>query len=554
MRLRMRTIGLLGMVAALALTACGGDDDAPTPLSTATRVPQSTAVPTDTSTPIPVSVEKRGGTLTVGSVGAAPNLDINGRSSLQTILQIGSAYNGLVETDPLDNTSIIPGLAERWELSSDGKTYTFHLRNNVRWHDGQPFVAEDVKFSLERSLEKVKGYAGKWLASIEEITVVNPTTVQIQLQSPQLSLLGALAVPSYGGGSIVPKHVLDEDPTALETSVVGTGPFKLTRYERGVEALLERNDDYWVSGRPYLDAVLTIPIPDASTRLSAFIAGRVDMLSFDTPMTPQEAQILRQRMPKASVVPFDRLNVMAMSFNPTEGSPWADVRVRKAAYLAVDRQQLISGAGGGEGKLAVTLLPEEYRVSEQELSTWPGFRQPKQDDIAEAKRLLVDAGYQNGFDFTLMSTSRDPIFDDVALILQQQLGQIGLNMTVESPEWGAYVDRYRKNTWVTKVSRCSMFFPDPDASAMQQMNPPSCLTGMQDPKLLDIAKRQTQAATGAERKALLIELQKHVAEEVPHLVAFYTQFYLAHWPAVMNWEPQPGLIFNSRYQDVWLDR
>ena len=521
MRFKMRTIGLLGMVAALALAACGGDDDTPTP--SATRVPATatpnvitivvTAVPTHT--PIPVPVEKRGGTLKVASVGPAPHLDINGRSSLQTILQIGAAYNGLVEADPLDNTVIIPGLAERWELSSDGRTYTFHLRNNVRWHDGQPFVAEDVKFSLERSLDKVKSYAGKWLASIEEITVVDPTTVQIRLQFPQQSLLGALAVPSYGGGSIVPKHVLDEDPTALETSVVGTGPFKLTRYERGVEYLLERNDDYWVPGRPYLDGILTIPIPDASTRLTAFIAGRVDLLSYDTPMTPQEAQILRKRMPEASLKPFDRLNVMAMSFNPIEGSPWADVRVRKAAYLAVDRQQMIRTAGGGEGKLAVTLLPEEFRVSEEELSTWPGLRQPKQDDIAEAKQLLADAGYPNGFDFTLMSTTRDPIFDDVALVLQQQLGQIGLNMTVDSPEWGVYVDRYRKNTWVTKVSRCSMFFPDPDAAAMQQMTPPSCLTGMQDPKLLDIARRQTQAATVAERKALLIELQEHVAEQVP---------------------------------------
>jgi peptide/nickel transport system substrate-binding protein len=204
---------------------------------------------------------KYGGVLTQDTFADPPHFDLHQSETITALLPLAPCYSRLIQPDPFDVDKLIPDLAERWDISKDGKVYTFHLRRGVKFHHGKPLAAEDVKASWDRIISPPKGvFSVRKLIfeAIGGIEAPDAQTVRFVLKRPNWSLLTNMA---HGWNVIFPKDILDAKGD-MKRDVVGTGPFKFKQYVRGVSLEVERNPDYHVKGRPYLDGVKTFFIPD----------------------------------------------------------------------------------------------------------------------------------------------------------------------------------------------------------------------------------------------------------------------------------------------------
>src|SRR5919108_3843076 len=284
-----------------------------------------------------------------------PNLDPHLSISFNP-QNIGSLiYNGLVrfpygheQKDPYDLT-IMPDLAERWEYTDD-KTVVFYLRKGVKFHNkppvnGREVKAPDVKYSLERFAAK-SGFRARF-DDVDRIEVVDDYTVKIITKHPFAPMLINLATPAYC--VILPKEAEDKygDFNKAEAAI-GTGPFVLERYERGVKLVFKRNPDFYVQGLPYLDGVEWQITPDAAARLALLRTGKVEFLHVHGFLQGEEAIPLQQTNPELSVVKFRPLG-QGLFYMRTDQPPFNDIRVRRALSLGINRPAWLEALEFGEG-------------------------------------------------------------------------------------------------------------------------------------------------------------------------------------------------------------
>ena len=215
---------------------------------------------------------RSGGTLTA-AIGADPQgFDPHLTSAYSSFQVLENVFDTLVAVD--ENLNIVPALAESWEVSDDGLSWTFSLRPGVTFHNGRALTADDVKYSYERILDPEVGSGASWrLGAVASIDVIDDATVRINLNEPNPGLLAKLG--GYKGMAIVPQEVADAGE--LDRNPVGTGPFKFVSYTPGDSVVLEANPDYWEEGKPYLDQIVFKPIPDDTVRLTNLQTGEVDL-------------------------------------------------------------------------------------------------------------------------------------------------------------------------------------------------------------------------------------------------------------------------------------
>jgi len=390
---------------------------------------------------------KYGGVLKVGLSVDPPDLN--------PFLQSGGAAER-VKTAVYDsllrykmNGEVVPALAESWEILDDNKTYIFHLRPNVHFHNGELLTAEDVEFSLRMILDPTTGafLHSDLSASVEEIHAIDASTVRITLKEPNAAFLGLLGMVH---ASIVSKDWVEAGHD-LNHEMMGTGAFKFVSWEPGVRLVLRKNEDYWIPGLPYLDGITFIPIKDEDVRVNALIAHEVDFIDFP----PWKAWDAIEATPGLTVDKTANF-AMVLFFNPNAGA-LGDPRVRQAIKYAIDDRVIADvvffghaqPSGGG-------LLPPGHWATSEDIQSFFSYNPDK------SRQLLAEAGYPNGFSMKLLATSTYGMHRMTAEVVQDLLKQVGIEVVLELEEWGTTIERRAKGDYEAMVYACGLTRPDPD--------------------------------------------------------------------------------------------
>jgi peptide/nickel transport system substrate-binding protein len=366
----------------------------------------------------PAGTPQRGGRLSLLIRLDATNLDPHTAIETSAYVVIEQIYESLLESV---RGEVRPAIAERWDVSADGLTYTFHLRANAKFHSGRTVTSEDVKYSIERirnpatASPRARSFDG-----ISAIETPDPRTVVLRLARPQAPLLALL---STNGASIVDRAVA-EAPGGLNGSVGGgSGPFVLAQRVVGQRMVLNRNPDYWNPGLPHLDGIDVTFNPDDNARAAAIRSGTVNFLWRAAPEFIDRLKAdpqLKWYGGEGSLSLHLRLN--------TSRKPYDDVRVRQAIYHALDREEILEIANSGHGQpLNAGYLPPDR---------WGSVKTPiyGAPDIAKAKALLAEAGLANGFTTNLLVNSTSAFQVRSAEVIQQQLAKIGIRVTLRLAE------------------------------------------------------------------------------------------------------------------------
>ncbi len=278
---------------------------------------------------------RRGGILLAAIAAEPPSLDPHQESTFANIQLVAPFYSTLLQFDPFNFPKIIGDVATDWTISKDGKTYTFKIRQGIRFHDGSPLTSADVKASYEKIIAPPPGvvsFRKNTFQSVERIDTPDPTTVVFHCKYPSASLLANFASP---WNVIYPKKYLDQDPNYFKTHVIGSGPFRLKSYVHGSSLEGERNPDYFVKDRPYLDGYKFFISTDTSVRASAIRSGRA-YIEFRNLPAPEVEAIKKQLGDKIAVQTTPVSAHWGIWLN-TRVKPLNDVRVRRALSLAIDR-------------------------------------------------------------------------------------------------------------------------------------------------------------------------------------------------------------------------
>ena len=286
---------------------------------------------------------------------------------------------------PMPGNPMAPSLAESWTMSRDGLAYDFILRKGVKFHNGDPVTAEDVKFSLERYRG---GAAGTLRERVAGVDVVDPLHVRIRLKKPWPDFMTFYATPATGAAWVVPKKYVERvGDDGFKKAPIGAGPYRFVSFNPGVELVLEANESYWRK-TPSVKRLILRSVPDDTTRLAMLKRGEADIAySIRGPLAEE-----LKRTPGLTLKPtsptFTEWLTITEQWDPK--SPWFDKRVRLAAALAVDRQALNESEYLGFAKVSSSIIPHAFQFY------WPA--PPYGYDPARAKALLAEAGYPKGFD------------------------------------------------------------------------------------------------------------------------------------------------------------
>jgi len=364
-------------------------------------------------------------TLTLGMVLEPPHLDPTaGAAAAIDEVVYANVLEGLTRIGPAGE--VLPALAERWDISDDGKTYTFHLRANAKFHDGSAFDAEDVKFSLDRARAEGSTNAQKGLfAQIDAVEVVDPATVKVTLKQPQGSFLY-----NMGWGDAV--IVAPESAEGNKDKPVGTGPFKFDNWAKGSSITIVRNDDYWGEPVALAKAEFRI-IPEAAAAIPAMLSG--DVQAFPN-MPAGDALPQLQADSRFKVVIGATEGETVLSTN-NKKPPFDNLKVRQAIAHALDRKAIIDGASEGQAGVPIGSHFSPANAAYVDLTgTYP-------HDVAKAKELLKEAGLPDGFKATL-KLPPPRYARDGGQIIASQLKEIGIELELIPLEWAQWLEQVFK--------------------------------------------------------------------------------------------------------------
>lgn len=420
-------------------------------------------------------------------------------------------YDRLVDIEVKEDGSseIVPSLAESWEISGDALTYTFHLRQGVKFHNGEELTADDVEYSFTRQLSVEGAVNTDFLAQIkgasqllegtadqlEGFETVDDYTFTITLSEPYAGFLACLSTP---GCSIYNREATEAagDQFGLDPSVtVGTGPFRLTDWTINDQLVLTRYEDYW-KGPSELPGVVIRIVPDTETQRMMFESGELDVVDLD--YLPDAVDDFTTRYPD-QIVSGPRVGTTYFTMNQNI-EPFQDVRVRKAVQMAIDRQAILDALYGGRGQVENGIYPHGlygFNSSLPEITY----------DPEEAKALLAEAGYANGFEMQIAADSSASDATNQALeIIQAQLGEIGIQAEIQNMDESTWLATRNSGEMGSFMSTWTADYNDPDNFIYTFFGTP------ENTKLRSLNYSDTEVMERVQKARTIVDADERIAE------------------------------------------
>lgn len=432
-----------------------------------------------------------------------------------------------------DGMGVQPGLATKWEIAADGKTVTVTLREGVKFADGSAMTAADVKWSLDRARDPKAGAWSSSLASIDSVEG-SGSTITIKLKNPDPTIIPALATFN---AAILPQKLFEataganaeEKAKAFAEKPVGTGPFMMTAWKRGVSMTLKRNPYYWKQGEdgkalPYLDELEFQIIPDDATRLLKLKAGEIDGTEFIPYARVKELQ--GDSNLRMELWPSTRVRYLTFFCGPTfkdgKPNPLSNVKVRQALNYAVNKDAIIAITTLGLGKPMKSFMSSTTPLfSGQDLYKY---------DAAKAKALLAEAGFPNGFETSIYALSGNGDDANDLAAVQQMWGQVGVKLKIDQVDNATRTARYREENFAMRTSAWTNDISDPSQITSYFAYYPnihSLHSQWQDPKVDELFTASQQENDPAKRAGQYKEIQQRYNDSAPIVYLYETPYPVA---------------------------
>jgi peptide/nickel transport system substrate-binding protein len=536
-------VGLLFL--GVTLVACAAPAS-PTPIvvkeTVQVTVRETVEIPVQvvvTATPAPTATPKRGSTLIIARAEDVGGLDPHKQSTSSSLRAVELLYDTLFAFDK--DLKIVPNLAEAWKWSEDGKTLTTTLRKNVKFHNGDPLTADDVKYSFERILDdKTFAAARAFFTDIDKTEATDANTVTFRFKRANATILAAMAQPN---AAIVSRKFVTGGGSFNKESA-GTGPFKLVRWDPGRTLTLAANKDFWIPGLPRLDGVEFRTVADdtavlAGLRARTFDFGLINDLRVAVRAGAGNSPLTIARAPA--------LSYHVLMLNSSRRA-FSDARVRQAIACAIDRQEVLDVAALGEGEVTGPATPPYYRANLNDLFCY-------QKNWEKARQLLTDAGRASGLRFKLTLPAEDPILAAEAQDIQIQLRKAGVETDLEILEPGVFNDRWYKADFDAALTSPNGY-PDPDvmlAPYWQSTGNINRIANYRDPELDKLFEQGRATIEPEKRKPIYDQIQKKLTDAVPWVWLYSGYEYRVLQSYVKGFTPlSNGSLLSLR--NVWLDK
>jgi len=484
----------------------------------------SVVVPGGTASAAP----SQGGTFIIGLEGEPATATGHLATDTVALMVASNIFNGLVSLDFDFNPQ--PDLATSWDISDDGRTYTFHLAEDAKWHDGVPVTAEDIEYTFNDIIAVAHPRAGSWWPNVESAVATDKHTFVITLKAAYAPFMTIIGNTLGSGTLMMPKHIYEgTDPKTNPANFapIGSGPFKFVAWNRGSHIELERNPDYFKEGLPYLDRIILQFLPDAASRLLAFEQGEVDFLHMYIVPFDQVARFRKDD--KFRVIERGGEGAATNEFllmNMRSG-PLANKDVRHALAWAIDREQIVEKAVFGEGKVAHSFINSGLSwVSDGSNDVYRSV------DLDKANELLDNAGFPRDadgkrFDLRIALASGRDYEGRADEIIKDNLAQVGIGVTVEMSDRTSFIEKVMRQWDFDLANQLFTTGPDPAISVRPRYHseqikkiPFVNSMGYSNPELDNIFDTESGEIDREKRAGMWRDAQTILFEDMPALPLF----------------------------------
>lgn len=454
---------------------------------------------------------------------------------------IVNVYEGLLEYEK-DSTEVLPCLAESWEISEDGLSYTFKLKQGVKFHDGTDFNADAVKVNIDRQLPPLRQedmpYASFVFADVKDVVVEDEYTVTINLTKKNTAFLANLAMSL--AAPMVSPTALEANDGNCNQNPVGTGPYKFVEWNPSEDIILTRNDEYWGDAAKTKNIVFKF-IPDNSARIVALKSGEVDMID-----GIDSTGVEQIKADGNEVYNLSGMNINYLAYNVARAS-FDDVKVRTALSKAVNVPELVTALYGDYAEVATTILP----------SFIPGYSTDVKQvayDPEAAKAELAAAGFTGPIKMIVYNNPRPYNARNKALAesIQAYWGKVGVEVTIEDYDWTTYKDKTIAGDYDVCFYGWIGDNGDPDnfLNLLVDQNPSMNVARVNDAKLKEMIAKGTDTEKGPERDAIYAEAEQYIADLAVWLPISHANNLSAYSPAVQNYSYHPtgNIFFKEMYK------
>jgi len=507
---------------------------------------------------------KQGGTLTFTYEPEPSALSTIATTAVPTALVSSKIFESLLEYEGPELTPV-EGLAESWDVSEDGKTYTFKLRDDVQWHDGEPFTSEDVKFSVEKMVLPFHSRGKVYFGELAGVDIPDEHTVAFRLNQPVPFFLKAFQPTET---PMMPEHILSSldlsDASAVRQSdfmqnPIGTGPFRFEEWVKGSHIILERNEDYWKEERPYLDQVIFRVIPDGAARAVALETGEIDVAPMNSVPQADMARLADLEHIELSNEGAEGLGpILWLEVNLRE-KPLSDVRVRKAISMAIDRSKIVDVIWYGQGKPATGPIVSANPVFYDDTLS------PFEYSPEEAEKLLDEAGYPRGTDgvrFRMEQhfTPYGESFVRLAEYVKNELGKIGIEVQTQSTDMGGWLKAIYTDWSYQMTNNFTHNYSDPQIGVQRAFISSNIRRGASftnsmgyvNPRVDELFEQASTEIDEAKRKELFVEIQQILRDELP--VIFLIEIAYSHlYNSRVHNLITNGISMYSNWDSVWVE-